>query len=250
MTDLIVTAPNGVRWQRDPGGTSEPAELLAVLGSYFDVSRDWNLWQSGAVQDAQERRRAVLAEWDHADPPPGGYKFETGEQIQAEFDARHAARERERGARAEAYDPDLAQARLHVLQQQATAGFIRHVLAHPASEAQRAKAEARLAAAEQEAASLMARVGDPDAVADDARLVVALCRVYPVPARAPMGAARRRCPASAQTSGQKCSPRCCGRYSPRTTSRRVSPGKNLTRAACCNSVSARPSGKRQTCATS
>lgn len=187
MTDLIVTAPNGVRWRRDPGGTSEPAELLAVLGSYFDVSRDWNLWQSGAVQDAQERRRAVLAEWDHADPPPGGYKFETGEQIQAEFDARHAARERERGARAEAYDPDLAQARLHVLQQQATAGFIRHVLAHPASEAQRAKAEARLAAAEQEAASLMARVGDPDAVADDARLVVALCRVYPVPARAPMG---------------------------------------------------------------
>jgi hypothetical protein len=53
-----------------------------------------------------------------------------------------------------------------MLQQQATAGFMRHVLAHPASEAQHAKAEKRLAAAEQEAASLTARVGDPDAVAD------------------------------------------------------------------------------------
>ena len=168
MTDLIVTAPNGVRWRRDPGGTSAPAELFAVLGSrYLDASRDWNLWQPGAVQAARERRRAVLAEWDHADPPPGGYKFETDEQIQAGFDARKAARERERGARAEAYDPDLAKARLHMLQQQATAGFMRHVLAHPASEAQRAKAEARLAAAEQEAASLTARVDDPDAVADE-----------------------------------------------------------------------------------
>src|SRR5262245_41667975 len=121
MTDLIVTAPNGVRWRRDPGGTSAPAELLTVLGSrYFDSSRDWSLWQPGAVKAARERRRAVLAEWDHADPLPGGYKFETDEQIQAEFDARHAARERERGARAEAYDPDLATARLHMLQQRAT----------------------------------------------------------------------------------------------------------------------------------
>ncbi len=167
--DLIATAPNGVRWRRKPGGRTTPAELFATLDAVVAdrIAREWNLWKPGVVKAERDKRDAVLAEWDHAEPPPGGYKHETLEQLQAEWDARDAERERERAARAEAYDHDLAMDRLRMLQQQATAGFMRHILANPASEAQGANAEKRLAAAEQEAASLAARVGDPDAVADN-----------------------------------------------------------------------------------
>lgn len=53
-----------------------------------------------------------------------------------------------------------------MLQNQADAEFMRHVLAHSASAAQRAKAEEKLAKHEQEAARLAAQVGDPDEVPD------------------------------------------------------------------------------------
>jgi hypothetical protein len=167
-TDLIAAAPNGVRWRRKPGGRTTPAELFATLDALVAdrIARDWNLWKPGAVKAEHDKRDAVLDEWDHAEPPPGGYKYETDEQLQTEWDARDAERKRERDTRAEAYDHDLAMARLRMFQQQATAGFMRHVLANPASGAQRATAEERLATAEQESASLAARVGDPDAVAD------------------------------------------------------------------------------------
>jgi hypothetical protein len=53
-----------------------------------------------------------------------------------------------------------------MMQNQADAGFMRHVLTHPATAAQRAKAEEKLAKHEHEAARLAAQVGDSDEVAD------------------------------------------------------------------------------------
>src|SRR5258706_6354740 len=167
--DLIATGPNGVRWRREPGGRTTPAELFTTLDALVAdrVARDWDLWKPGAVKAERDKRDGVLAEWDHAEPPPGGYSHQTLEQLQAEWDARDAERERERAIRAGAYDHDLAMDRLRMLQQQATVGFMRHILGNPVGEAQRANAERRLTAAEQEATSLAARVGDPDAVADN-----------------------------------------------------------------------------------
>jgi hypothetical protein len=167
-SEALATAPNGVRWRRKPDGTTTPAELLAVLNvlGMDHAIRDWNLWEPGRRKAEEDRRHAVLEEWDHAEPPPGGYKYETAEEWEAEWDAQEAERKRQRAARAEAYDEGLDRARIHMLQEQANAGFMQHVLASHANGRQRAKAEELLAAAEQKAAALASSVGDPDAITD------------------------------------------------------------------------------------
>jgi hypothetical protein len=166
--DLIVTAPNGVSWKRRPGGTSSGPEFLAAQATMTDsggrIIREWNWWQVGQQQLEGDRVRAVISQWDHATPPPGGYL--TGEQLQTHLNARQAERDSQRQAWSARYDQDLAMARLRLLRAQATDGFMRHVLASPASAAQQARAQQVLADSEREAAALAGQVGNPDAICD------------------------------------------------------------------------------------
>jgi hypothetical protein len=161
--DLIVTAPNGIAWKRLPGGTSSGPEFLAALTTLTDtggrIAREWNWWQDGRRAREDERIREVVRQWDHAEPPPGGYL--TAEQLQGRLDASQAERDRARQARAAQYGKDLAMGRLRLLSAQATSGFMRHVLARPATAAQQDRAHELLAASEQEAAELAAQAGDP-----------------------------------------------------------------------------------------
>jgi hypothetical protein len=167
--DLIVTAPNGVAWKRQPAGSSSAEEFLTALEVLADsasrVTREWNWWEEG--REARERGRImdIIRQWDHAVPPPGGYLSE--QELQARLDASQAQRDRERQARAALYDKDQAAGRLRMLSAQATAGFMRNVLTKPSSKAQMSKASGLLAAAEQEAAALAGQIGDPDAVTDE-----------------------------------------------------------------------------------
>ena len=87
-------------------------------------------------------------------------------RLEALFDARWAETQRQREMRAAEYDHARAMARLKLLSAQADAGFMRHVLANPASDAQRDKATEFLAAAGQEIKALGPQVGDPDAIPD------------------------------------------------------------------------------------
>ncbi len=128
------------------------------------IIREWDWWQEGRQEQEHDLIRNVISQWDHATPPPGGYLTE--EQLEGMLDAGHAERETERRTQAARYDRDKAMARLRLLRGEATAGFMRHVLAAPASDAQQAKAEEFLATSEQEAATLTEQVGDPDAVTD------------------------------------------------------------------------------------
>jgi hypothetical protein len=166
--DLVITAPNGVTWRRQPGGTSSAAEFLnalaALTGFWTDVNRRWNWWEEGREDQEHDRIWNVLKQWEHAAPPPGGYR--PVEEIRADLDAKQAERDKQRQARAAAYDNDRAMARLRLLSTLATAGFMRNVLRAPASPAQQDKAEVLLAASEHEATELSSRVGDPDAVVD------------------------------------------------------------------------------------
>jgi hypothetical protein len=164
--ELIVAAPNGVRWKRCRGGTGSADEFLAVLASLGGdrIAREWNLWQEGQARREDDRRLGVLSQWEHADPPSRPYL--TAGELESEFEARWAEDECQRKARAAAYDHDRAMARLRLLSEQATAGFMRHVLAGPASDAQRGKAAEFLAAAEQEIMVLECQVGDHETVAD------------------------------------------------------------------------------------
>lgn len=166
--DLIVTTANGVAWRRLPGGTSSAAEFLAALAMWTDsggrIAREWSWWQDGRRALEEDRILDVIRQWNHAARPPGGYLTE--EQVQARLDATQARLERQREARVAQYDKDLAMARLRLLSAQATAGFMRHVMAKPASAAQQVKAQELLAASEQEAAALAVQIGDPDAITD------------------------------------------------------------------------------------
>lgn len=83
-----------------------------------------------------------------------------------ERDAREAEEERQREARAAAYDQDRAVARLAILRAQADAGFMRHILANPGSEARRETAREFLARAQKEITSLESRAGDLETVSD------------------------------------------------------------------------------------
>jgi hypothetical protein len=165
--EMIVTAANGVRWRRLPGSTSSAEEFLAVLeGLGGDrIAREWSLWREGEPRREDDRRHRVLFQWEHADPPPGPYL--TAGELEARYEARWAETKRQREMRAAAYDRDRAMARLKLLSAQADAGFMRHVLENPASDAQRDKATEFLAVAGQEIKALEAQVGDPDAIPDE-----------------------------------------------------------------------------------
>jgi hypothetical protein len=164
--ELIVTAPNGGRWKRRPGGTSSAGEFLAVLASLDGdrIAREWNLWEEGQTRREDDRLYNVLFQWDHAEPLPDRYLAK--EEVEAEFAARRAETQRQREARAAVYDHDRAMARLSFLSAQASAGFMRHVLAGSASDAQRDKATEFLAAAGRDITALESQVGDPDAIPD------------------------------------------------------------------------------------
>jgi hypothetical protein len=164
--EMIVTAENGVRWRRLPGSTISAEELLAVLeGLECDrIAREWSLWREGEPRREDDRRHEVLFQWEHDNPPPGPYL--TADELEARFGARWAEAKRQREARAAEYDHDRAMARLKLLSAQADAGFMRHVLENPASDAQRDKATEFLAVAGQEIKALDAEVGDPDAIPD------------------------------------------------------------------------------------
>ncbi len=164
--EMIVTAASGVRWRRLPGSTSSAEELLAVLAGLGGdrIAREWSRWREGEPRREDDRRHEVLFQWEHADPPPSPYL--TAEELEARFDARWAETQQQREARAAKYDHDRAMARLKLLSAQADAGFMRHVLANPASAAQRDKATEFLAAAGQEIKALGPQVGDPHAIPD------------------------------------------------------------------------------------
>ena len=165
--EVIVTAANGVRWRRLPGSTSSAEEFLAVLASLGGdrIAREWSLWREGEPGREDDRRHEVLLQWEHADLPPGPYL--TVEELEARFEARWAETQRQREARAADYDHDRATARLNMLRAQADAGFMGHVLANPASDAQRDKVTQFLAIAEHEIKALEIQVGDPDAIPDE-----------------------------------------------------------------------------------
>jgi hypothetical protein len=68
--DLIVTAPNGVSWKREAGGSSSAEEFLAALEVMTDsagrIAREWNLWQEGRQARAHGQIMDVIRQWEHA----------------------------------------------------------------------------------------------------------------------------------------------------------------------------------------
>jgi hypothetical protein len=70
--------------------------------------RQWNWWREGQIEATEGKASGVWREWDHAEPPPGGYRYEGSTEevvaaMKAEWDAQQAERERMRLARQEQF---------------------------------------------------------------------------------------------------------------------------------------------------
>lgn len=147
----IHVAPNGVTWTRRPGATSTGPELLQALadlrGMYSDVSRQWNWWQEGRRDQEHDRIWQIINKWDNGAPVREYTEEEADALGQAELDKVSKSLEEDQRRRAafvaQSYDQDRESLRLRLLRMEYDAAFFAHVLAAPASQAQRENAERR-----------------------------------------------------------------------------------------------------------
>ncbi|MEV6873973.1 hypothetical protein [Amycolatopsis sp. NPDC051128] len=169
-----VTAPNGVAWTRQPGGTSSGTQLLEALSVFTRMNTDvellWNWWEEDRHSREHDRVWAVLKEWDNG----ADQREPTAEELEA-FKQRfresvdkdlEEARQRRADLVTQSYDQEGASARLQLLRKEADAAFFQHVVDKPASAAQREDAERRIAKCQAEADELRSQVGDPEEVVD------------------------------------------------------------------------------------
>jgi hypothetical protein len=151
-------------------------QLLQALedlpGMYGDLTRAWNWWQQGRREQERARVWQVLSEWDNDAPDPGVSEQEAeayGHAAVARV-AREVEEDRRRRADlvADQFDQEREYLRLRLLQARSDAAFFGQVLKAPASAAQQADAERRLAESQAAAAVMRDRLGDPEQVVDQA----------------------------------------------------------------------------------
>src|SRR5215475_11508498 len=166
-----VEAPNGVVWTRIPGGRSTPAELLRQLAEIRKdhVELEWDWWQEGRREQEDERRWAILREWENDAPNrPDEPQAEAAANAYVEdFDRRMKAKERQRvRLAAKRYDEQREQLRLAMMQAEADAAFFTHVLEAPTSPALADIAAQRMAKTQAAAQQMREQLGDPEDVID------------------------------------------------------------------------------------
>lgn len=169
------TAPNGVIWTRQPGGTSTGAQLLEALSLFgrmnTDVALLWNWWEEGRHKRENDRVWGIVEEWDNGAPGSEDDEedLETFQRRWREEADRKIEVEKQRRADlvARSYDKERVNARLRLLRKEADAAFFQHVIDAPATAGQREDAERRLEESRAEAKDLRQQVGEPDDIVDE-----------------------------------------------------------------------------------
>jgi hypothetical protein len=119
---------DGFLWKPRPGATASAAEFTEARSLIAEVHEGmrWNPWVWDDRRAEYEAALDVLGQWTRAEP---GFRPKTREELDADheqemadlnarLDAEAAQRETDHAARAAAYDPKPAQARLALLEQQ------------------------------------------------------------------------------------------------------------------------------------
>ena len=175
-------------WKPVPGATASAGEFIAARSLIMEIheSAQWNPWVREDRAEEYEAAVVVFEQWTRAEP---GFRQKTHEEFEAEqeqwwagLDARvkaeTARRERDHAERAAAYDPDRAQARLALLEQQGVlASAVRErdgiaarqifpAMPEDSRQQKLAELERVIAAARAATEELAIHVGDAEAVAD------------------------------------------------------------------------------------
>jgi hypothetical protein len=124
----VAIEVDGKRWIPAPDSTATAQELIAALALLHEIHEQlgWSPWVMQDRAGEYDAALKVCGQWISAEPEPPGKTLEEYEaeldQRMAEADARflaaEAQAEKDRAARAEHYDPDRAQARLALLEEQ------------------------------------------------------------------------------------------------------------------------------------
>ncbi|CAI7979119.1 conserved hypothetical protein [Frankia sp. Hr75.2] len=134
MTEPAISHPagviehNGMLWKPEPDATATADEFIAAQALYLAIHKDkrWNPWVAEDRADDLDRAMAVMDQWTRAE---SDFHQQTEEEWQAQWDAKCAerarTREQERAAeealrqeRKRQFDPQRAQARLALLEDQ------------------------------------------------------------------------------------------------------------------------------------
>jgi hypothetical protein len=179
---------DGMLWKPRPGGVACAAEFTKARSLIREIHRleEWNPWVREDRAGEYEAAVAVFGQWTRAEP---GFRQKTHEQFQAEHElwladlqagtkAEAARRSQERAARAAAYDPERAQARLALLEQRAVLAAdveeqdgmasrqLYPAMPEDAREQRLAELGQRIAGTSATVQDLTGRAGDVEAVAD------------------------------------------------------------------------------------
>jgi hypothetical protein len=179
----------GMLWKRRPGAVASAAEFAQARSLIMEIHQleEWNPWVREDRTGEYEAAVAVFGQWTRAEPD---FRQKTDEEIQAEHEqwradleistkAEAVRRNQERAARAAAYDPEWAHARLALLEQRAALdaaveerdGIASRQLypAMPEDARQQRLVELDRTIAERTVAvqDLAGRMGDAEAVADE-----------------------------------------------------------------------------------
>lgn len=180
---------DGKRWEPVPGGTATAEDFIAARSLLHEIHQQC-LWSPWVMQDRAGDYDAALnicGQWTYSDDPAAPRKTleETEAEIEqrlAEVDARFLADDaqavQDRAGRAEHYDPERAQARLALLEEQGIladktrqrdeilSGDLFPLAQEKVRRRLRADLDRDIAAKAREVGDLAAVVGDPETVTD------------------------------------------------------------------------------------
>lgn len=186
---VVIIELDGMLWKPVPGATASAEEFEQARSLIVEIHalEAWSPWVAEDRASEYEAAVGVFKQWTRAEP---WFRKKTHEELQAEHEqwlagldarvkAETARRQREQAARAASHDPERAQARLALLEQQAvladTTRERDEIAAHElfpampedAREQKLAGLEQTIATAKANVRQLAERVGDMEAVADD-----------------------------------------------------------------------------------
>ncbi|QFG23725.1 hypothetical protein [Actinomadura sp. WMMB 499] len=180
-----VIKVDGMLWKPKPGATATAEEFTAARTSFREINRDgrWNPWVLDERRAELDEAMAIMDQWTRAEP---GHRRLTMKQMEARWEREdrrlereRAAADKQREARKKHYDPERAQARLSLLEDQS---FFEHLQTElvafrdgsrsPGMESikrqkEMAELETKIESAQKSVKRLEAEVGDPEEVIDE-----------------------------------------------------------------------------------
>lgn len=190
MATTSATLPEGVievdgmLWKPKPGATATAKKFITARTRFVEINCEgrWNPWVIDERRAELDEAIAIMGQWTRAEP---GHRRLTTKQLEARWEREdrklkreRAAADKQREARKQHYDPQRAQARLSLIENQSILDHLQTELAafrdgsrYPGMEPvkrqkEMAELETKIERVQKFVKHLEAEVGDPEEVLD------------------------------------------------------------------------------------